>query len=146
MHIAVIVFNALRTFDRPATRAEIERESGLDYDQVHEALRTLSRHGVLIKFVDGPRRRGLYQLTEDARRIETVRGRYERTAPHRKHLAALARARRADAVATYSPAMAPAHAAAPGALRTVVRGILDRRRQVRKAFEACALAQLWKER
>lgn len=147
MSAAVEVFKALRSFDRPASRAEIERESGLEYDQVHEALRTLARHGLLVKLVDAPRRRGLYQLSEDARKPETARGRYERTEMHRQQIAALVRARRAGhAPPSYSPAAPPSHSAAPGALRTVVKGILDTRHESPSSFSVCTLETFWKRR
>lgn len=142
MDNALIVFNALRTFDRPATLAEIERESGLDRDQVHEALRTLDRHQVLVKDVQGPRRRGLYKLVDGARPVATARGRYERDVAHRQRIAALVRAQRAGAaVPGYSPAMPPSHAAAPGALRTVGASA----RVLPVGLDLCALARVWKK-
>ena len=145
MRVALIVFDALRTFDRPATRRELERESGLDYDQVHEGLRTLNRAGLLLKDVEGERRRGLYQLISGAVRPVTARGHYPRDTVHRQQVAALVRARRAGAaVPTYSPARPPSHAAAPGTLRIVVKGILDVRHPPAAPFSPCALAKFWK--
>jgi len=145
MRVALVVFDALRTFDRPATRREIERESGLDYDQVHEGLRTLTRAKLLLKIVDGERKRGLYQLIAGAQRPTTARGHYQRDAAHRQQIAALVRARRAGIdLPTYRPASPPSHSAAPGTLRIIVKGVLDIRRPADATFGACALAKIWK--
>lgn len=135
---ALRVFAALRSFARRATVAEIAREAGLNRDQVHEALRTLDRHGVLQREVDGARRRGLYGLVAGAKLELIEPGRYERTPEHRQRVAQLVRERRAGtAPARYSPARAPSHSAAPGALRLP-------RHCDGPAFDACALSVFWR--
>lgn len=134
MRVTVKVFEALRTFDRPATRREIERESGLNYDQVHKALRALDTAGLLRRQVDGARIRGLYQLVAGAEPPADRRGSYARQESHRRPTG-----RRA----AYSAARAPSHDAQPGGLRLVVRGILDLKHQPKQPFSPCALAQLW---
>lgn len=147
MNNAIKVFRALRSFDRAASRAELERESELTYDQVHEGLRTLVRRGLLVKPLAIGRQRGTYQLVAGAREPTTTRGQYERTEAHRQMIAALVRARRAGhAPASYSPAAPPSHTNEPGALRIVIKGVLDLRRSdcADDSFRACALAKLWK--
>lgn len=62
MTSARTVFEALKTFNRPATRIEISNESGLDRDGVHAGLKVLKKWGCLIETGDGERFRGLYQL------------------------------------------------------------------------------------
>lgn len=141
---ALKVFHALRTFDRPACRAELERESGLDYDQVHEGLRTLKRHHLLRPQKRVERRRLVYQLIEGAKEPQTVRGRYQRTIEHRQHVASLVRAHRSgDAPPSYSAAAAPSHSNQPGALRIIVKGVLDRNVSAVAVPRPCALAKLW---
>lgn len=66
MSTARLLFDALRSFNRAATRCELEHESGLDYDQVHKALKTLKRHCLLAPSDGSARQRQLYQLREGA--------------------------------------------------------------------------------
>ncbi len=125
--IADVVLAALRTFDRPATRAEIERESGLSYDQVHNAIRTLRRSGMVIVEVDAPRRRALFRASGHGVRLHCDRGRYERDQAHRERMAeavrlvlsggCLARGRGSAAITSAETAC--------GGARVVVRGVLD---------------------
>jgi hypothetical protein len=145
MRVAIIVFEALRTFDRPATRREIERESGLGHDQVHDGLRTLARAGVLHRMVERMRLRGLYQLVAGARPPATLRGRYERTPEHRQKLGELVRAARARGPARDAPAPAPAMPR-PGVPRVIVKGVLDLKpsRQYPANTEPCLLDIVWR--
>jgi hypothetical protein len=144
--IADIVFDALRTFDRPATRAEIERESELGYDQVHNALRTLWRNGLVVIEVDAPRRRGLYRVATGAERGECSRGRYERDQEHRQRMA--------DAVRTYwaddgrgraqEAAVGMLQATPSGGARLVMKGVLDANAHVPASWgQPFALDQAW---
>lgn len=136
LQIALRLFEALRTFDRAASRAELERESGLDYDQVHKALRTLDRHQVLVKSIDG-KRAALYRLIEGAGQPVTARGRYRRDDEHRRRMSA--------AVCTAQQAAPPPVAGnRSAAARIIVRGVLDTRHKPGEVFDVCTLAELWK--
>ena len=131
MKTAATVYAALRSFGRPATVAELVRESGLDRDQVHNALRTLRRDRTVLVDVDAPRCRGLYQLAPGAPLPKERRGRYERTPEIRQ------RNREALALVAWLPMAPPA-----GAPRLVFRGVLDCRRPER-ASERHELDALW---
>ena len=148
MQLILQVFDALRTFDRPATRAELERESGLDKDAVWSGLRGLIRRGLVICAQEG-RQRGMYMLTRMAERPECARGKYERDSDHRQRMALATKATRVSAKerwhADYSPARPPSHSAQPGALRVVVKGVLDVRRHQPSTFGRCVLADTWKK-
>lgn len=71
------LYEALRTFSRPATRREIEREAGLEKPAADGAMRVLAHAGALIRDVDGQGRRGLYQLASGAA-CPPGRGKYPR--------------------------------------------------------------------
>ncbi len=151
MRLILAVFDALRTFDRPATRAEIEREAGLTFDEVHKGLRGLMRRGALV--MDGkPRCRSVYALTDGAQRPADLRGRYKRTAEGRAAIAA--RARDGDAflgiivldepLHPYRAAMPPSHRAQPGSLRTATVAQAQRK-AVPVSFSPCLLASVWRK-
>ena len=147
MHL-IRVFDALRTFARPATRAELEREASLSKDEVWAGLRGLIRRGLVICIQEG-RQRGTYVLTKMAARPECGRGRYERAEEHRHRMARAVKATKVRAKdgwrGDYSPARPPSHDAQPGALRVVVKGVLDIRRHQPSTFGRCALADAWKK-
>ena len=73
------IFAALRSFGRPATRRELEIESGLAKASVEAALRTLKKAGALVANIEHPRARGLYALKPDAI-CPAGRGKYDRAA------------------------------------------------------------------
>jgi hypothetical protein len=144
--IADIVLDALRTFDRPATRAEIERESELGYDQVHNALRTLCRNGLVVIEVDAPRRRGLYRVATGVERSECARGRYERDHEHRQRMADAVRTYWADDGRGRAPAaeVGMLQAAPSGGARLVMKGVLDVGAQLPASWgPPLALDQAW---
>lgn len=146
MRLILAVFDALRTFDRPCTRAELQRESGLDKDEVHLGLRGLDRRHMLA--VEGnPRSRGLYQLTPEAKRPEDLRGKYVRAAEHRAQASIARRAHRParPAMTAAVAALAPRAPAAGGCVRAVVRhgiGLTGGNTPI----APCALAQAWRRR
>lgn len=145
MRLILIVFDAMRTFDRRVTRLELERETGLNKRQVENGLCALMRRGLLL--IDGTQRqRGCYGLTPGAQRPEDLRGHYARE-PDFRALQSQSRARAVGVpLADYSPARPPSHASQPGGLRLVVKGILDTRSQAPPAFARCELERLWKGR
>ena len=174
MRLILATFDALLTFDRAATRREIEREGGLTKDEVRKGLCGLARRGCLIKEVV-PCRGGVYRLTPGCARPEDVRGRFERSVEYRaklrqaylKHVAARGPAPQGGIAIGYGNAQAahpvcssgapipawhcsspPAPSNAPGALRVIVRGVLDLETADRpqKMGSACVLAELWKVR
>ena len=129
------VYAALRSFDRGATRRELEVETAMDKRSVQHGLAGLLRRQLLI--VDGaPNRLSTYRLIDGAELGGTLRGRYDRVAEP------LMPAPRDD----YSPARPPSHTAQPGASRMVVKGILDVHRRQPDSFGPCALAELWRKR
>ena len=146
MRMILAVFDALRTFDRACTRAELERETGCDQRAVENGLCGLLRRGLLI--VGGLRgQRGTYELVLGAHRPVDRRGRYPREERHRAAAANYARPRpfpdgQCDP-STYLAARPSSHDAQPGALRTVVRGVLDLSHASSGPFPECALAQAW---
>lgn len=74
MRLIVAVYEALRSFARPATRREIEREAGLTMEQVRKGLDGLNRRAALV--VDGaPRQLTTYALKPNAARPVEGRGR-----------------------------------------------------------------------
>ena len=147
MHLILQVYKALRTFDRPATKAEIAREAGLSRDAVAAGLRGLDRPGrrVLVKRDVAPGLRGMYALIAGAPEPTDLRGRWEHDEAWRERqrdgVNAYHTARASGSLpAPYRPALAdrshtaamlPAHCAAPGALRT-------------EATSRCLLAELWR--
>lgn len=146
MRLILAVFDAMRTFDRSVTRMEIERESGLNKYAVEKGLCGLMRRGLLVIHTE-PRKRGLYGLVPGAKRPEDLRGHYPRDDEHRIAAAQRAHARRSGVfVGDYSPARPPSHNAQPGALRVVVKGVLDVRHATPAEWAPCALEQAWKRR
>lgn len=82
VHCILKVFDALRTFARPATRVELERESGLDANGVRKGLDGLDRRGVLV--MDGePRKLSTYTLQPGTERPTDLRGRRPGQQAHR---------------------------------------------------------------
>jgi hypothetical protein len=152
VRLIAAVFDALATFDRPCTRAELERESGLTKDQVHLGLRGLDRRHVLL--VDGAARsRTVYQLLPGAQRPEDLRGKFARSDEFKALQSAARRGLHASRPATtaavaaisphggqYSPARPASHGAAPGALRTHAPGVAA------APSAPLLLAQLWRRR
>lgn len=146
MRLILSVFDAMRSFNRSVTRMEIERESGLNKYAVEKGLCGLMRRGLLVIHAE-PRKRGLYGLVPGAERPEDLRGKYTRDEEHRIAAAQRVHAQRSGGfVGDYSPARPPSHSAQPGALRIVVKGILDVRHAPTDAFAPCALEQAWKRR
>lgn len=158
------VFDALRTFDRPATRRELERESGLSSDQVAAALRSLFRQKLLERDVAG-RQRGTYWLAPGAQRPEDQRGRFTRDDEYRRrmrsayldyhaarpHGALVPRHEGASIGAAasqhHSSARPPSAAAASGVTRVIVRGVLDLQPSTAaSAVGSCLLADVWPSR
>src|SRR5512139_2768199 len=90
MRLIQAVYDALRTFDRPATRAEIERESGLDKPAVERGLEGLDRRGDLVRKDVKPRKGGTYALKAGAVRPDHFlpRGKYSAARPPVSLLAA----------------------------------------------------------
>lgn len=74
MRLILNVYDALRTFDRPATRRELEKESGLLPEQVRKGLDGLRRHHLLVVY-GPPRFRCTYELVAKAPRPIEIRGR-----------------------------------------------------------------------
>lgn len=73
MYLILAVYDALRTFDRPCTRAELGAASDLVRDEVRNGLDGLRRRGAVI--VDGaPRERTAYMLRPGADRPTDLRG------------------------------------------------------------------------
>lgn len=171
MHLIRTVFAALRTFDRAATVRELQRESGLDRDELHMGLRGLDRRHLIVKDAV-PRRAGVYRLIPDAELPQDLRGRFERDDEYRAKLRRTRLDFCAARVATshvgrspsggfasgyvaddrtaapnYRAAVAPNTAHAPGALRLVVKGVLDLHHPPHgPAWPVCALDDFWKAR
>lgn len=143
------VYAALRSFNRPATRREIERESGLSRDAVAAGLRGLDRPGrrLLVRVQVEPGLRGLYALVAGAPAPTDLRGRWLHDEAWRERqrqgVQAYQAARAAGTVPAahrlalaervHTTAMVPTHFSAPGALRT-------------EATSRCLLAELWPPR
>lgn len=73
MRLITAVYAALRSFPRPATRRELEKESGLDQAGVRKGLAGLERRGVLI--MDGGQGRlTTYKLRPGAEPPKELRG------------------------------------------------------------------------
>ena len=126
MHVILRVFDAIRSFDRPCTCAELARETGLTRDSVRKGLDGLRRRKLLVE--DGaPRLRTTYLLAVEAPRPEDLRGRYDRAA----------RMLELPAQCKHSPASPTSHAAQPGALRAGITAI---------ARQSCTLQKLWRKR
>lgn len=138
MRVTHAVFDALRTFDRACSRAELEHETGLDTEEVRGALRVLKRHGVLN--VDGGRcQLTTYRLKPHAPRPVDMRGHYDRSLQvprHDGHLLVVGGQQRAAA----GP---PSHKSAPGAQRAAVSTASSRAVQA-PAVSTCALAAFWR--
>ena len=168
MRLIRIVYSALRTFDRAATVRELQRESGLERDEVHKGLRGLVRRDLLIKDV-APRQLGTYRLVAGAELPQDLRGRFERDDEYRaklRHAHAAHRAARPPSsfintgpgvghggtrpppASVHYRAAAPMNTAnASGALRVIVKGVLDIGAHTPgPSAPPCALAELWKER
>lgn len=164
MRLIKTVFAVLRTFDRPATRRELERESGLSKDDIWAGLKGLARRGLIVSEVM-PRRRGAFRLVPGAAMPEDLRGKFVRTAAFCERVRAsqlgyhVARAPTPQpmimqveppraSVGKYSVASPPAPSNAPGAARIIAKGMLEVSRQGEATlFESpCALAEIWKKR
>lgn len=146
MRLILAVYDALRSFDRPATRLELERESGLCKDDVHAGLRGLVRRGSVVKDVDG-RRGGTYRLQPDAARPCDLRGNFPRGPEYRATLRAAYLRSVAGAVGADQRPLAEIPAPAPGRARLVVKGVLDlKAKRVEREAAPCALAEFWRGR
>lgn len=155
MRLIVAVYDALRSFDRPCTRAEIERQAQLTGVEAKKGLLGLKRRGDVL--MDGaPRQRTLYRLRPGAQRPADRRGRYERLLEHRQQQSIARRNHRVaapsilvldpqpEAVARHSPASPPSHTSAPGGARLVTHG-MDLGGS-NAPIAPCALAQIWRRR
>jgi hypothetical protein len=169
MRLIVDVYIALRTFDRPATVRELQREAGLERDEVHQGLRGLNRRHLIVKDA-APRQTGTYRLVSGAELPQDLRGHFERDERYREkvrrarlaYCAARAPTNRtatphhsprehgstgAAELARFSVAAASNPSNAPGALRVIVKGVLDLRAHASvHQNPPCALADLWKKR
>lgn len=155
MRLIEAVYDALRSFDRPCTRAEIEREACLCTVEVKKGLLGLKRRGDLV--TDGvERQRAVYSLREGAERPTDQRGQYERTMELREGQRLARKQHRAARPAItilddsggagrpYSPAAGPSHGNAPGAARVVRHGMSLG--GTNNLISPCALAQTWRKR
>lgn len=148
MRLIVAVFDALRTFDRPCTRAELEAASGLGRHEVRNGLDGL-RHRRLLLVMGNARERATYRLKPSAQRPEDLRGHGERAAPVRERIAAGV-ARYWAAAGVLSPpdpgfiahhaSAPPSHACAPGAARHSVASALPSLEST-----AALLQQIWRK-
>lgn len=150
MRLIDAVYDALRSFDRPCTRAELEAATGLGKDDVWNGLKGLLRRGVVCTD-DAPRKRGLYALVPGAPRPEDRRGRAPKSEATRALISAARKTYQssgpqihtlhADVPPTYHPASPPSHASAPGILRTVHSGAGMRGGGT--PIARCTLADVW---
>lgn len=163
MRLIRLVFNALKTFDRPATRRELERESGLSKDEVHKGLKGLARRSLIIAEVLA-RRGGTYRLVPGAKMPEDLRGRFVRDAAfcervrraslgyhaarmYSAHPTHFSQAGEGAPMGKYSVASPPAPSNAPGAVRLVIKGMLEGSSAIDAPMGLpCALAEFWKPR
>lgn len=124
MRLIHAVFDALRTLDRPCTRAEIQQHCRIDRDAARKGLDALRRRGGL----QIAERAGCvtYALRPGAPRPLELRGRYARSLAHRHLMAQLVGAQRAR----FSVAMPASHAAEPGVLRPLKQGLRCAAREV----------------
>lgn len=144
MHLILAVYDALRSYDRPCTRAEIENATSMEKDDVREGLRGLQRRGDLI-VIGSERQRATYRLRTGAERPVDLRGKSVKDEETRARMAESHRRRAVPGVTTldhghhYSPARPPSHRAEPGALRTTkpVRHV---------ASNTCALQHFWRRK
>lgn len=150
MRLILTVYDALRTFDRPCTRAELEAVTGMTKDDVWRGLRGLMRRHCL-HVVGEPRKRTTFRLLKDAKRPFDLRGVVPKSELTRRRMAAAHRERSArigihvldDHPSNYSPARPPSHGSAPGGARIVRSGlglVGDS-----SATTSCALAVFWRK-
>lgn len=149
MQLILAVYDALRSFDRPCTRAEIEREALLTRDEVRIGLDGLRRRHA-IRMEGLPRQQATYRLVPGAERPEDLRGQYERSEEQRRRMRHRASAPGVtgprfamDGPASYSPAAGPSRNAMPGAARQVKGGISFGNAS---SITPCALALSWRKR
>ena len=138
MNLILAVYDALRSYARACTRAEIEIAAALGKDDVREGLRGLQRRGDLI-VVGTERQRATYRLRTGAERPVDLRGKGEKDEETRARMAEAHRRRPGPSVALldyHSPARPPSHRSEPGALRTT-------KPVHRVASNACALQHYW---
>ena len=140
MTIVEAVFAALKSFDRPATRAEIETAADLDKRQVENGLCALLRAGALIRQVEAPRTRGLYALIPGARCPQP-----RESFPREKlRSAALLRPRTARGNWVKIDSAQPSHGSAPGVARIFTRGIANMQQQRGGEHPICWLERIWR--
>lgn len=150
--LILAVFDALRSFDRPCTRSEIEREALLTRDEVRIGIDGLRRrHAVRMEGL--PRQQATYRLVPGAERPEDRRGHYDRSEEirerhalaHVKHRAAMPRGGASVVPAgqhQYSPAMGPSSDVMVGARRQVKGGMSLGGSN--NTIPSCELAQIWR--
>lgn len=150
MRLIHTVFDALRTFDRPCTRAEIEAATGLKKDDVWKGLKGLMRRRCL-RIVGEPRRVTTFALAPGAMRPLDLRGVSGKSEITRRRIAAARRQAVTPEIHILEPlpvhhraAMAPSHRAEPGALRVVKKGLGLTGGE--PAARPCALADFWRKR
>ena len=150
MRLILTVFDALRTFDRPCTRAEIESASGLKTDDVGKGLKGLMRRRCL-RIVGEPRRVTTFALVPGAARPLDLRGIAGKSDITRRRIAAARRAGATPEIHILAPlglshraAMPPSHRAEPGALRVVKKGLGLSGGDL--PTRPCALAEIWRKR
>jgi hypothetical protein len=124
VRLIALVYDTLRTANRPCSRAEIESATGLDRDAVREGLRGLHRRRSIAISVctlqPGTRGVQLYALQPGAIRPADQRGAYTRDNAHRERMAATKRLRQAvGPVCWIGVASPPSHHAEPGVLRVL---------------------------
>lgn len=143
MHLILAVYDALRSYDRACTRAEIEAATDLGKDDVRAGLRGLQRRGDLI-VIGSERQRAMYRLRTGAERPIDLRGKAAKDEETRARMAEAHRRRVTPSVALldhhhYSAARPPSHRSEPGALRTTKHG-------PRVASNVCALQHFWRRK
>lgn len=149
MRLITTVYDALRTFDRPCTRAELEAATGLGKHEVRNGLDGL-RQRRLVSVSGSARERATYQLRPAAERPEDLRGRSARTEATRQRISASRRRAAVPGIMLlepighglpYRPSFPPSHVAAPGALRSTVSTL-----RLETHDAGLLLQQLWRKR
>lgn len=135
MRLILLVYRALLTFERGATRRQLEQECNLPKRAIENGLEGLLRRGLLE--IDGaPRRLTVYRLCGRMDVPADLRGHYPR-APERI---------RGHVAVEYSPARPPSQHTQPGALRIEVKAVRDVQRHAPQTFGPCLLAEVWRKR
>lgn len=138
MHAILTVYHALRSYARPATRGELEREAGIGRHTCRKGLDGLRRRGAL-EVVGQRRQTCTYRLVKGTPAPVTLSGRYLRQRTITPPL-------RLPDAAPWPYGAPPPVAAHAGLVRTVLTGLLDVRHELHQPFPPCALAEIWRRR